>query len=262
MAPETGETYLESGSLFDIEFHGLGNGADNHVLCLDLVLCCQQILVPPNQIKDASGNLFNIQNWAPAEWLAFRQTVLNQSATWDRRFVLTPPSSCAGLMYKTGTALGLGKVLGTEFDYLPNAECRFRLFVHDSPAGAHRTIRVARLSDSYNLSAMDSSSFRSHATLYDSLDGQVHVFQIPDDLGSIHLIRHYTIPHEIGHALGQGHIGQLKSTTACQAAMDTTRVGPPASTEVGGSNSLVCYGWGSRRRSRKTSWGSGCATTR
>ncbi|MEW6127935.1 MAG: hypothetical protein AB1757_12925 [Acidobacteriota bacterium] len=206
------------------------DGTTNHVLKIYLGLCLQRITAPPGTFNDFNGNVFNIRNWTEGEWHEFRSQIFSQSDLWNNRFWLIPPNNFNSLDIQT---------LPGRVRYRPNIKCELFVQVWLSPANAHKTIRVARLADTY---AGDSSLFRSDAVTYDSLDGVAHVFHIPDNAGTVMNINHYTIPHEIGHALGQPHIGVLRRTAACTTAI----AGPTAgdSSTVGGSNSHRCYGWG------------------
>ena len=156
---------------------------------------------------------------------------LTRASHWNNKFWLIPPNNYSELDWPLNARQGR--------NYRPNVKCQ--LFVQKwlSPGLANKTIRVAKLAESH---VGDNGTFRSDAVTYDSLDGVAHTFQIPDNGGTILNIVHYTIPHEIGHALGQPHIGQLRRTTACMAAIAGPT--PGDSTTVGGSNSHRCYGWG------------------
>ncbi len=206
------------------------DGATNHVLKIYLGLCLQRISAPPATFNDFNGNSFNIRNWTEGEWHEFRSQIFGQSDLWNDRFWLIPPDDLNTLDIQTQP---------NRVRFRPNIKCELFVQVWLSPANANKTIKVARLADGYS---GDSSLFRSDAVTYDSLDGVAHVFHIPDNTGAQMNINHYTIPHEIGHALGQPHIGVLRRTAACTTAI----AGPTAGddTTVGGSNSHRCYGFG------------------
>ena len=181
----------------------------NHTLKIRLGLCFQKITTPPSTFNDFAGaNTFNIRNWTESEWWQFMDSVFDQSDRWNNKFWLIPPNNYSELDWPLNARQGR--------NYRPNVKCQ--LFVQKwlSPGLANKTIRVAKLAESH---VGDNGTFRSDAVTYDSLDGVAHTFQIPDNGGTILNVVHYTIPHEIGHALGQPHIGQLRRTTACMAAI-------------------------------------------
>src|SRR5262249_55628333 len=68
-----------------------------------------------------------------------------------------------------------------------------------------------------------------------------------DDEGNEYTIKnHYTIAHEIGHAIGLDHIGVLKHTKKCDLAMKFSKEKKDPK-EIGfelrkGKNAKVCYG--------------------
>lgn len=207
------------------------DGVTNHVLKIRLGLCLQQITTPPNTFNDFGGNPFAIRNWTQLEWYNFRDMVFAQSEHWNNKFWLIPPANYSELDWPN-----VGR---QQRQYRPNVKCQLFVQVWINPGSANKTIRVAKLANSVT---GDSTRFRSDAVTYDSLDGVPHTFQIPDNGGTILNIVHYTIPHEIGHALGQPHIGELRQTAACTAAIAGPT--PGDDTTVGGSNSHRCYGWG------------------
>lgn len=229
---KTGGNVLAPGALddhgkvpFNVEFRGVGNRYGNHELHLNMTVHLQQITLPPDIIEN-QGNSYLVQSWTSAEWMAFKQVVAKHGNIWNRRFVLVPLKPYKDLMFTDPASPFV--------QYMPNIECHFNLTVQDSPANAHHTIKVARLSDGYLLP--DSGTFRSNSMFYDSADGNVAQLQIPDNQGNTLKIDHYTIPHEIGHFLGQPHIGELKNLAACSAAKSRD--------PKEGKEAPVCYGSG------------------
>jgi hypothetical protein len=199
----------------------------NHVLRLRLNICLQKIIAPPNTFNDFGHNAFAIRNWLEDEWYRFWRQVFDQSDHWNNKFWLIPPANYTEFDISNGSRR-----------FRPNVKCVLFVQIWNNPGHAQKNIRVARLADSH---IGDSTLFRSDALTYDSLDGVPHAFQVPDAGGNITNIIHYTIPHEIGHALGQPHIGVLRHTQACTNAIAGN---PDDSLSDGGSNSMRCYGWG------------------
>jgi hypothetical protein len=217
------------------------NAADNAAL----IIYIKQWLVPVSAaakghtIQDSNGTAFTIQEWKTTEWQRFRNDYHRQAEwVWDARFWLVPPAGFTAL----DTTFGNVKIR-------PNVICRFQL-LDGTASSHHKKIEVVRLADSYYTHGADSSTFRSNAVLYDSLDTTMHIFQVPDNLGNVHSITHYTIPHELGHSLGMWHSGTLYKDQYCKAT-----------NAQGGLNSAVCYGYGRTPQIMENIMGYGLAVT-
>jgi hypothetical protein len=210
-------------AVFNSELVPPASAAENAKLWIRLKPWLKQVSAAAkgNTIKDANGTDFDIKEWTATEWQNFTNTFKSQcESTWDFRFWLQPPDSFKLLDADFG---------GTKIR--PNIECRFELLM-GSATSHHKMIEVCRLDDKYHTHGNDSATFRSNAVLYDSLDTTLHIFQVPDDQGVKHDVTHYTIPHEMGHALGMWHAGTLYKDQYCKTS------------NVGGLNSLECYGYG------------------
>lgn len=218
---------IENKTTFHSELTISKNASTNHNLRIRLGICVQKVPGTPDTFNDFNGNSFKIREWKHGEWFGFWHTIFDQCEHWNNKFWLIPPKSFKELDVKVG-----------DMKFRPNVKCELFVQLWSNPGEAQKNIKIAKLADG---TVGDSTLFRSDAVTYDSLDGVAHTFQIPDDKGGITNIPHYTIPHEIGHALGQPHIGELRKTTACIAAIKGNP-GDPHST--GGSNSNRCYGYG------------------
>lgn len=235
----------------------IGNASKNHLYVLGLRICLRKVNVPPNTRTDASGLHWPVKAWENDKWTAFKLTVKQQAQDWDKRFTLVPKNYMSH--YAVGSPVlwtPTGKTAYTETTYAVNLECRVTFIFQESMAGADHVIEVANLNvDHPSFTAManthadgnkNTSTFRSHVHLYDSLDGEPHTFPIPDSVGTVHLIKHKSIQHEIGHALGLPHIGVTMKIPQCLAAKTQFEAGLPITNPLakGGANSSYCYGYG------------------
>jgi hypothetical protein len=190
---------------------------------------------PPRLIPiqlDADDRGFWTSPWTDADWQRFVSGATAQANMWNNKFWMVPPATFTAFDQKVQ-----GRV------YRPNVLCE--LSVDFSPGdNAHRTINVVNLNPAFLPAGAGPGTFRSHALLYDSLDAIPWAF--PLGAGAGQPAKHYVIAHELGHAMGLGHIGTILKTPLCEFAVKHentvfTRFDP---TLQGGRNSFVCYGPG------------------
>jgi len=136
--------------------------------------------------QDSSNNRIPIVDWDLQSQLKFQRAFQGGEKIWNWQFVLITPPGYNELDYTT--------MVGPGFVVRPNVLCLFRLVPNAS--NAHLRITVVRLDPSIT----DSKRFRSNETLYDHLD-----------------VWCPTLGHELGHALGQGHIKELMGDAQCIA---------------------------------------------
>jgi hypothetical protein len=214
-----------------------GNVSQNHELIFYLAICLQQI---SKETAKRYVPKLRSQDWDDSEWLNYQGRVTAAAELWNNKFWLIPPDSFKELTWPAPPR---------EWTHEPNVKCSLEVNFRANPGEAHKVINVVRLDDSYSYDPMRSTASGpatlGYAGLWDTQDGKILVQQIPDASGVLHPHNHLAIAHEIGHLLGQRHIGVLKKTVLCLRAMDknappTIIAGPGAVNE--GEDSFECYG--------------------
>ncbi|HLK67166.1 MAG TPA: hypothetical protein VKU19_27215 [Bryobacteraceae bacterium] len=241
-------------AVFDSELTVAPGPGMNHMLALKLKMYLNKFQPPMNPFTheyfstwiyaDFSSRIFIIGPWSQAEWSRFVKRFLTQCDMWNNKFWLIPPADFTALDVTTG-----GKKVR------PNVYCNLNVQVQYSPAGAHRSITVVNM-DAKSAARqggkketdVTSLDFRSDDSTYDSMDTAVGNVGLRDPSGNPQSkVRFYTIPHEIGHAIGQPHIGVIRKEPLCQMAILLDRLPGVNKSALpalfaGASNSLACYG--------------------
>jgi hypothetical protein len=239
----------DSDSAYDSDLLLHKNGCDNHTLTLVLKI----FLNPFDGLRvpylgrvwtDANGKLFQLKAWTPGEFAEFTRKFKVQAALWNNRFWLIPPKAFDKLNIKVGART-----------LQPNIYCHLYIDLVANRRDAHHSIDVVNL-DTKAIAAqrgvregdLTSGTFRSQDNLYDSLDVKPRdVTNMKDSTGATPPLKHYTITHEIGHALGLPHIGVTHNDPLCKLAMFLDQLAPGSTTVPAlfqnGSNARVCYGY-------------------
>lgn len=227
--------------------------AMNHMLTLKLRIFLDKFMPPfhfRKWIYMDDTTAFIVGPWNHAEWHRFVAGFKKQCNMWNNKFWLLPPSDFTALDFKVGPKT-----------VRPNVYCNLDVEILTNAARAHRTIKVINLDvksaarqAGKRETDVTSGDFRSDSTTYDVMDIHPRTIPYTDTGGNVHKVRHYTVAHEIGHALGQEHIGVIRHEPLCDMAvlMDDAfnteafkKSGLPSPVPAmfsGGSNSDVCYG--------------------
>jgi hypothetical protein len=214
---------LSTSATFDAVLLQPRPGPDMYKLRLDLRLRLQSAF-PSETVKDHDGNEFLIRPWLASEWQTFMIGARAAANMWNNRFWLKPPAGVQDYNFMLRD-----QILPRR--WRPYFICELYVDLNADRADAHRTIDVYNLDWSERAGAPDGNTFRSDSLHWDSLDGTPRMTGIVDDHGVP--IQHNTIAHEIGHMIGQPHIGVMMKTPGCTAAMDING--------MEGQNQPICY---------------------
>src|SRR5262245_50720469 len=198
--PSVGNLWQERfrGKRFDSILGRSSHPTQNHALNLYL----RVFLNPINKrttAQDANKKTFPIRDWTSSGWEKFTEEFVKQSRLWNGKFWLVPP-----LHYSLGDF-----DLGRKF-IRPSVVCYLYTELVDAPAKAHRTIDVFNI-DVDEVKRRDNlddgnprlGHFRADDRHLDSTHTDTGPRRYQDQDGNEYTIKHhYTIAHEIGHAIG------------------------------------------------------------
>ncbi len=241
--PSVGNLWQEGfkGKRFDSYLGKSSHFTQNHVLKLFLRVHLNPINKQTSAV-DSNKRSFPIKDWTTRGWEKFTQEFEKQSRLWNNRFWLTPPLH-----------FSLMDVVNGRTFLRPNIMCSL-ITELSSAEKAHRKIDVYNIDvdevkrrDDIDDNNPHLGKFRSNERHLDSTDIETgkRTYEAAD--GEDYTVKnHYTIAHEVGHALGQSHVGVLMHTEKCGLAMkfkkDKVDVNKIPADYRKGSNAKVCYG--------------------
>ena len=218
------------------------------ILTLELHLLLEQI--DPGITFDSDGKMFLTEKWNSHDWTRFCTTIQSESsAHWSGKFWLVPPDSALSFMYVNQ----LGET------WRVNVECNLKIFL--TTTKGHTRVRVAHLGqpgsivDRFN-QARDDSFFRSASHLYSNHDISPLEPSQPPRRGSRSSgspgRTQRTHVHEVGHAIGQPHIGVMTSNVESRLKCLYHAL---FKNPLEGKNTKICYG--ATTDERKNTMGAG-----
>jgi hypothetical protein len=245
------------GGAFDAVLSRSEGATVRYKLTINLRIALVQKNVTPPFVMDLKEKAFMTRPWSARDWNNFISGAQQQADMWNNRFWLKPPS-----FVKEYDRINVA----TKRTERPYIGCELQVsFVQ--PKIAHKTIEVVNLETANIRGSKNSGTFAGHSLLWDSLDSVPWVMNIPDDKGAINGFQHFSIAHEIGHALGLRHIGVMLKTKLCEDAIDMATsggdkdLGEDLKHYKGGTASDYCYGWGQPKSVAENIMGYGASFT-
>lgn len=166
-------------------------------------------------IFDVDTKRVSNRQWGALEFLNFKNKCRDEAESFwnDNTVTLITPKNYRGLNWPAQ---------GTSTHRL-NVNCRLKIVWANGPGDAHHVIRCARLtSDSAN-----STAFRSDWEHYDSGDTKAAMFNnLRSNCGAAIAVEHFTVPHEIGHAIGLPHVGTFHDLTKSEYQCKVPGINP------------------------------------
>lgn len=197
------------------------NQTTNAELTLVLRIFLQQ--VAGGTVNDADNRSFTTAAWNQRVWQEWTARYQREAqAFWSGKYWLKTPVDNDDLIFTQNPG---------NIRWRCNVWCRFRLELATSAGTAHKTIQVANIVLPRG-SHPTAGTFRSHETLYDQYDLGYGVYTRTDGAGHAREYYQRTFVHEVGHALGLPHIGQMTHNAQCTADSSSPQ----------GTNSDSCYG--------------------
>lgn len=186
-----------------------------------------------NVAVDADDWRFPLGSWGLETDRYAQRFMLQSEEFWDGKFLLHPPRG---------------------FQEFQNAvRCRFRLELVMEKRLAHNRVNAIKLAEgtqtlthskkgTRQINVGDQFSFRSHASLFDSLDFiqgsgfTTNTAPKTSKVPNIVLVRTHMIAHEVGHMIGQAHIAGLKGNKKCTLTAATQGEKPCYGTGLDATN--------------------------
>jgi hypothetical protein len=230
--------YLRFGR-FDIALTFCGNVLENHILEITMKFFLRKITVAEFTSSTAGIKGLEDLQWSESEWSEFKRKFIAAGTLWHKRFCLVPPDSADEFSIKDGSYF-------LRRTYMPNIECHFKPVLVEKEGDQHWTVKVTKVKKGDSSFPSETGPFGSDLSSDDG-ESNARSHYNPKTLEGFTLTQ-IAAAHEIGHMLGQPHVGQLKNTAACVRALKLEADNKPPEGEdaryfIGGANASVCYGW-------------------
>lgn len=173
------------GEVFDSELDpSVINATTNANLTLFMRVFLERVEPSPRTsmgVQDSDDNWFELLSWDETRWNGFVGRFQRECQRfWSGRFWLFTPDRVRDLDWPQWAPT-----------HRPNVFCRLRLSVTNNASAAHHAIQCVHVNQR-------ATGFRSHATLWSSLDLRAETL-VPGARFRTHL-------HEVGHLLGLEHV--------------------------------------------------------